>query len=163
MSDTGPILHLAEAEALGLFRHLAPILIPPAVDAEMLALRPDWPSLRPKCIVVEHLTPRHNEEAREWFAADILGPGEAEAVALARQINARWLLSDDAAAVLFARSLGVEVHGSLGVVLWCVAKDHLSGADGRAVLQRIRESSLWVSNRVMQEAFSALAQLDSHE
>jgi hypothetical protein len=40
--DTGPILHLAEAEALVLLKHAAPILVPPAVEAEMQTLRTNW-------------------------------------------------------------------------------------------------------------------------
>lgn len=163
MCDTGPILHLAEAEALVLLRHAAPILVPPAVEAEMQTLRTNWRTDRPRWIEVEPLTPRHTEEAKGWFAADLLDVGEAEAVALARQVKAGWLLSDDAAAALFARSLGLEVHGSLGVVLWCVARGHLPARDGRAVLRRLKESSLWLSDRVMREALAALAAMETHE
>lgn len=163
MCDTGPILHLAEAEALVLLKPAAPILIPPAVEAEMLTLRPNWRTDRPRWIEVEHLTPRHAEEAQGWFAADLLDAGEAEAVALARQVKAGWLLSDDAAAALFARSLGLEVHGSLGVVLWCVAKGYLPAGDGRVVLHRLKESSLWLSTRVMREALAALAVMETQK
>ena len=163
MCDTGPILHLAEADALVLLKHAAPILIPPAVEAELLTLQPNWRTERPHWIEVEHLTPRHAEESKGWFAADLLDAGESEAVALARQVRAGWFLSDDAAAALFARSLGLEVHGSLGLVLWCVAKGHLSVGNGRTVLHRLKESSLWLSNRVMSEALVALAKLETRE
>jgi len=39
-------------------------------------------------------------------------------------------LTDDAAARLFAATLGMEVHGSLGVVLWNVARRHLDQEQG---------------------------------
>jgi hypothetical protein len=49
------------------------------------------------------------------------------------------------------------------VVLWCVAKGHLSAKDGRAVLGRLKESSLWVSNGVMREALAALMELEGRK
>ncbi len=161
--DTGPLLHLAEADALELLSHVPQILIPPTVEAEMLYLRSNWRSVRPPWIRIGHLSPSHSVEAKAWFSADLLDAGEAEAVALARQVKASWLLTDDAAAALFGRSLGLEVHGSLGVVLWCAAKGYSTAGEGRVVLQRIRGSSLWLSNRVMSEALAALATLEARE
>lgn len=159
--DTGPILHLAEADALELLHHMPRVLIPPAVEAEMRSHHSRWHLVRPHWIRVELLTPRHGTDAQTWLAADLLDAGEAEAVALARQVRATWILTDDAAAAMFARSLGMEAHGSLGVVLWCVAKGHLAAEEGRAVLQRLRASSLWISDRVMREALAALAKLNA--
>ncbi len=46
-----------------------------------------------------------------------LGAGEAEAIALARSLHADWLLTDDAEARVVAQLAGLEVHGSLGVLL----------------------------------------------
>jgi predicted nucleic acid-binding protein len=161
--DTGPILHLAEADALVLLKYAAPVLVPPMVEAETTAHLANWRSHRPPWIEVAPLTPRYAELSKAWFSAGLLDAGEAEAVSLARQVKASWLLSDDAAAALFAKSLGLEVHGSLGVVLWCVAQGFLSGRDGRAVLFRLKESSLWLSERVMKEALEALARLTSKE
>jgi len=53
-----------------------------------------------------------------WQQAGLLHGGEAEPVALAIELKADWFLTDDAAARLLAESLGLEVHGSLGVILW---------------------------------------------
>lgn len=98
-------------------------------------------------------------EAAAWRQAGLLDPGEAEAVALARQINAQWLLTDDAAARLFGQSLSLEVHGSLGVVLWAAAAGRLNRADAEAALDRLAQSSLWISAKVLAEAKAALEQL----
>jgi len=56
-------------------------------------------------------------------AAGGLHDGEAEALVLARKKRADWFLTDDAATRLFVSLLGIEVHGSLGIVLWNAAKD----------------------------------------
>ncbi len=37
------------------------------------------------------------------------------------QVQAEWLLTDDAAARQLGESLGLEVHGSIGLLLWAVA------------------------------------------
>lgn len=85
--------------------------------------------------------------------------GEAEAIALARQVQADWFLTDDAAARLFARALGLEVHGSLGIVLWAAAVGHLNRTAAETALNHLARSSLWVSAKVLAEARSALDQL----
>jgi predicted nucleic acid-binding protein len=90
-----------------------------------------------------------------------LDAGEAEAIALARQVQADWFLTDDAAARLFAQALGLEVHGALGIILWATAVGHLNRTAAEAALHRLAQSSLWVSAKVLTEARLALDQLFS--
>jgi predicted nucleic acid-binding protein len=44
---------------------------------------------------------------------------------LALQKQSDWLLTDDAKARQLAESLGLEVHGSIGLLLWAVASGHI--------------------------------------
>jgi predicted nucleic acid-binding protein len=98
-------------------------------------------------------------EARSWQQAGLLHYGEAQAIALARQLGADWLLTDDAAARLLAQSLGLEVHGSLGLVLWAAATRRLSRTEAESALGRLARSSLWVSPSVLLAAKAALEQM----
>ena len=50
-------------------------------------------------------------------AAD-LHAGECEALALARELQAQWLLMDEREGRLVAQSMGIKVTGTVGVVLW---------------------------------------------
>ena len=159
VSNTGPVLHLREAQALDLLRWTGEVHIPRIVDTELAQQIADWQTQRPDWIAVDTLMAPHDEEAAAWRQADLLHPGEAAAIALARQISAQWLLTDDAAARLFAQALGLEAHGSLGVVLWAAATGHLDRADAEATLNRLATSSLWISSRVLTEARAALDQL----
>jgi predicted nucleic acid-binding protein len=109
--------------------------------------------------VVNPLEEPHAAAALRWERAGFLDAGEAEAIALAQQMGADWLLTDDAAARLFAQSLGMEVHGSLGVVLWAAAIGHLARADASRVLDRLGRSSLWLSAGILREARAALDEL----
>ena len=159
MCDTGPLLHLGEAGVLDLLFPAGDVHIPIAVDMEMRSREAAWHVRRPSWLHVTHLDPGPALEARLWQQAGLLHYGEAQAIALARQLRAHWLLTDDAAARLLAQSWGLEVHGSLGLVLWAAAKRHLSRPEAEAALDRLAQSSLWVSPSVLLAAKAALEQL----
>ena len=159
VSDTGPLLHLGEAQVLLLLEQSGNVFIPKAVDLELSRYQAAWLSERPSWIRVEGLVSPYDGEAAQWQQAEWLHKGEAEAVALARQMDADWLLTDDAAARLFAQSLGLEVHGSLGIVLWATAQGHLQRAEAESALDRLAQSSLWISTRVLADAKAALQRL----
>lgn len=157
--DTGPLLHLGEAGVRDLLSPAGDIHIPVAVDLEMQSYEVDWQDRRPVWL---HLTPLDSGpalEARSWRQTGLLHYGEAQAIALARQLRADWLLTDDAAARLLAQSFGVEVHGSLGLVLWAAAMRHLGRPEAEAALDRLARSSLWVSPSVLLAAKAALDQM----
>ncbi len=118
-----------------------------------------WNLHRPAWLHVTQLDSGPALEARSWQQAGLLHYGEAQAIALARQLGADWLLTDDAAARLLAQSLGLEVHGSLGLVLWAAATRRLSRTEAESVLDRLARSSLWVSPSVFLAAKAALEQM----
>ena len=91
-----------------------------------------------------------------WQAAGDLHAGEAEALVLARRKKADWFLTDDATTRLFVSLLGMEVHGSLGIILWNAAKGYLSREETESALKRLETTSLWLSERVRREARQAL-------
>ena len=73
----------------------------------MIQHDPAWQTRRPGWMHIDVLIAPHDVEAAAWQQAGLLNAGEAEAIALARQTSAHWLLTDDAAARLFAQSLGL--------------------------------------------------------
>jgi predicted nucleic acid-binding protein len=89
----------------------------------------------------------------------LLHGGEAESLAVALEIPADWLLTDDAAPRLLATQLSIETHGSLGVILWAAAQKKLSPIDAYQALERLEQSTLWLSARVRTQAKLALQQL----
>ena len=91
--------------------------------------------------------------------AGSLHGGEAEAVAPALDFKPDWFLTDDAAARLMAESLGVEAHGSLGVVLWAAGQKLVGKEAAEVALTALERSSLWMSFRVAAQARAALAQI----
>jgi predicted nucleic acid-binding protein len=155
--DTGPLLHFAQAQILDSLRHIGEVYSPPQVVAELTYLLPGWQS--PEWIAIGFLDAAHAAEATTWLQAELLHAGEAEAIALARQIEADWLLTDDTAARLFASELGLEVHGSLGIVLWAAAVGIFARPAAEKALTQLAASSLWLSGKILGEAWAALEEI----
>jgi predicted nucleic acid-binding protein len=154
VSNTGPLLHLHEAQALTLLSLAGSTYIPPSVETEVKLHLPGWQ--RPTWLVVTQLEQMSGEKSTAWQRLGVLDSGEADALSLAQQLGADWFLTDDTAARLLAQSLDIEVHGSLGVVLWAAATQHLTYNEAKATLNQLAQSSLWLSAKIYAEANEAL-------
>ena len=125
VADTGPLIALARVARLELLRQrYGRVVVPPAVHAE-LALDSDRSGARALSgafnagwLTIGSVT--SSGSVREL--AGLLDPGEAEALALAEQEAARFLLVDDARGRGIARSRDIAVVGAVGVLL--AAKSH---------------------------------------
>lgn len=159
VTDTGPLLHLSEAESLHLLRLVGNLYIPPHVITEITNLWSAWKL--PEWIKVTNLTGQARQSSVLWQQAGVLDAGEAEAIALAQQLKADWFLTDDTIARLFASESGLEVHGSLGIILWAAVVGHLDDVAARQSLNRLAASSLWMSRRILREAQAALDEIFS--
>jgi predicted nucleic acid-binding protein len=58
-----------------------------------------------------------------------------------------------------AESMNIEVHGSLGVVLWAAAKGLVRRPDAESHLKGLENSTLWLSPKVRIGARAALLQI----
>jgi predicted nucleic acid-binding protein len=156
VADTGPILHLHEANALHLLPLIGEIFLAPSVLSELNSLVPTLP---PAWIKVQAPLPAGQQRAVEWQRAGLLHGGEAESLALALELKPDWFLTDDAAARLMAESLNIETHGSIGVILWVAAHKLVSAPEAKASLANLERSSLWMSATVRSDARAALDKL----
>ncbi len=156
VSDTGPILHLIEANLLELLKNAGKVYIPKMVEDELDELYPHWAKHKPKWIFIESLSPNKSKEAESLYLAGLLDFGEAEAIILSKRLKPDWFLTDDVEARLFASSLGIKVHGSLGVILWSAAVRHLNYDESKKSLNKLSKTSLWISKEIMVQAQEAL-------
>lgn len=157
VSNTGPLLHLYEAQSMDLLSLIGELHTPKQVVAELENLVADWKT--PEWCSIDALSIQHKEQATAWVQAGIVDQGEAAALALALQIGAEWFLTDDAAARVLAQTLKIETHGSLGVVLWASSIGYLNQIEAETALEHLFQSSLWVSSRIRQRARNALKQI----
>jgi hypothetical protein len=109
VSDTTPITTLLKAGMEGLLPELfGNVTVPQAVWDELLAFHPRLPNF---------LLPRVAQEGQILPETAALGRGEAEAITLAKQINADLVLTDDLKARTVAGNLGVKCIGLLGLLI----------------------------------------------
>jgi len=64
----------------------------------------------------------------------------------------RLASDDDAKARQFAETLGLEVHGSIGLLLWSFGEGLIQKDQAYNLLDGLAHSSLWVSERVLDKA-----------
>jgi hypothetical protein len=144
ISDTTAVTTLLKAERERLLSELfGHVIIPQAVWDELMAFHtrlPDFVLLRP-VETLDHLPPK----------AHSLGRGEAEAIALAIQINGDLLLTDDLKARGVAAELGLNCMGLLGVILRAKQRRHIISAR-EAITALERDGGLYLSEAVKTEA-----------
>jgi predicted nucleic acid-binding protein len=115
VSDAAPLISLSSIDQLYLLNKLFDrVLIPPAVWHEVVGTggekRPGSREVSSATWIEQALAPALDESIAG------LGPGEAEAIALARTLPDVLLLIDDAPGRKRARSLGIPLVGTLGVL-----------------------------------------------
>jgi len=108
---------------------------------------------------VEVLSENEASDAITLYGTGLLGMGEAEAVIMAKYLKADWFLTDDTAARTFANMIGLEVHGSLGVILWAAAVGHRTLDEAKLGVEKLARSSLWISKNILEKAYKALNEL----
>ena len=126
VSNTGPILALAHIEQFELLRKLfGAIIIPPSVRNEIK----DAISLAAvnQAIAANWLTVQAAQDALAvQLLNEELDAGESEAIILSKELPADLVLIDERAATRKARSLGLRVIGTLGVLLMGKQAGHIT-------------------------------------
>jgi predicted nucleic acid-binding protein len=119
--DAGPLIHLDEIDALDLLGDFPSVIIPDAVRQELLHHRPAALANIP---TVELLQAIHAFSPRVAALSQLftLHRGEQEALEAADINPGCLLLTDDTAARLAARSLGISVRGTLGILVRAVRR-----------------------------------------
>ncbi|MBI2926979.1 MAG: DUF3368 domain-containing protein [Verrucomicrobia bacterium] len=152
--DSSPLIYLSKLEHFRLLRVLYDaVLVPPAVWREVAiggegfaesanlkaAVTEGW--IRIEC-------PTEAEEAAEF--PEELGLGEIEAILLARERKA-VLVTDDALGRSVAESLGVEVTGTIGVLIGAKRQGQLSAV--KPLIDRLKQQTNFrMSNALYQRA-----------
>jgi len=143
ISNTGPLIALADIGQLELLHHLFNnILIPPAVRAEVVnepALAVVQTAIAQGWIVEQ----RPSDTSAIRLLNETLDLGESEAIALAQQTAPHWIILDDLAARHVAEAMGFPVIGTLGVLLQAKETGHIT--EVKPLLDKLRDLSLYLS------------------
>ena len=154
IADAGPIIHLDELNSLNLLADFDKVIVPETVWNEVEQHRPqalvcsDVKLIRQSAVhfsaQVDALTPFYTLHA-----------GEQEALHLCFEFTNSLLLTDDTAARLAAKNLGVTAHGTLGVLVRAIRQQTRSKSDVLELLHAIpTQTSLHIRASLLAEVIS---------
>ncbi len=152
VADAGPLIHLSWVNQLGVLGRLfEEVLVPPAVRDEVLAPPANALGLdnlhgafTAGLLRVRRLA-RSNPALPE--AVEALDVGEVEAVLLAIESEADLLITDDAAARAEAARHGLQVAGSIGVLIQARSEGLIPAA--LPLILELRRLGQWMSDELV--------------
>ncbi len=150
VADSGPLIALALVQRLDLLRDIyGTVLVPDAVWREVAESAPDRPGavelVRSPWLVRTLLA-----HPPDILLRAELGPGEAEAIALATQLGARILLDERKARRIAEIGYGLLIRGTIGTLL-LARKKNLIPAMGPLLLQ-MQLSGYFLSTALIEAA-----------
>jgi predicted nucleic acid-binding protein len=159
--DAGPLIHLSELNCLDLLLDFERVLIPEVVAREAQAHRPEvlasfkehFEQIPASQIVI----PTILEPIQKSYA---LHPGELAALALVLQQSGAIFLTDDAAARIAAQTLGMTVHGSIGVLLRSLRRQQRTKPEVLSLLRQLPAlSTLHIAPKLLASIIGEVEQL----
>jgi predicted nucleic acid-binding protein len=146
--NTGPLLALAAA--LDTFEPLkelySNILVPSEVDEELFAAGSEAFGLS-AYTQAEFLTRISEKVNIDPFLSKILDRGEASVISLARRENITTVCIDEAVGRRYARLYGLNITGSLGILLKASKVD--KSIDVEAAIGNMRRRGVWLSDKLI--------------
>jgi len=160
VADAGPIIHLSRIGQVDLLPALYErLLIPPSVYEEVVqAGRGHAGSVEledaPWAEVVEHIPDA------EVFASlrSRVDAGEAAAICLACDRQADLILSDDREARALARESGLQVQGTLGILLEAKRRGYVSRLV--PLLRELKAKGTWLSESLIREVLRQAGEIE---
>jgi predicted nucleic acid-binding protein len=151
ISNTSPLLYLYRIGGLmWLARLFTEVWVPDAVIAELEAGRKrgyDVPVIE-QYPWIKRVNPRHVPE--EWLVLD-LGPGELVTLALAFEHREQVVLLDDLLARRIAKAAGLQLWGTLRVLLEAKAQGMIP--ELAPYVNKLVQAGMWVSEDIRRRIF----------
>ena len=152
VADTTPLLYLSRIGQVELLRHLyQQIFVPATVWHEAIVARPDAVGVESlRNAVWIRVSDQAERAGVEPSLEEALDPGEAAAITLAELLGARILLIDERKGRAVARERGLNVRGTLGVLVDARRSGHISSL--RAALDELLMEGFRVAPALVSEA-----------
>ena len=159
VADAGPLIHLAEIDALSFLRIFAPLHVPDAVWDETVGR---GRLLEDELLEID-VVQRHEllqADVDQWIQRENLEhlhKGELESLFLCQIIAVPIVLTDDLAVRDAAKRLSLTPVGSLGVVLKAYRDGLISHSDAERHFRDLQDvSSLFITNVIVELALERL-------
>jgi len=159
ISDTTPIVSLIKISRIDLLEKLfGEVCIPEAVFRELTTNT----IFESEAEVVKNspflkTIPVKNRKSLEILqAASGLDDGESEAIILADELKSDILVIDERKGRKVAQKLGITITGTIGILIQAHDEKIISTEDIKIYLEQLRNSSIRLSESLIQEALSML-------
>jgi len=150
--DAGPLIHLDELECLILLKDFNIIAVPQTVWHEVSLHRPTALEHPDVSLHQVNIQPGEDPEVDVTAMIFTLQQGEKEALQIAHRSSGAHFLTDDTAARLAARSLGIVAHGTIGLLLRSIRRMQKSKEEVIALLQSLpHKSTLFIKPSLLEE------------
>lgn len=150
--DAGPVIHLDEINCLNLLTDFKELLISEVVWNEVKYHRPSILPEHQISFIQIPASKNININMQVLCNTFNLDEGERQALSLCLIYPNSILLTDDAAARLAAKSIGMRVYGTIGVLLRAVRRKQLSPEE---VIKHLHEipsrSTLFIKTSLIEE------------
>ena len=151
VSDSGPIIHLAEVNCFHVLRlRIAEVVIPAAIYNEVTRYnRPGSKELKESGIAVIELSEEEKVLAKRLCSTYGIEVGEAEGISLCISRGYDLFFTDDADARDVGELYSIEVHGTAGIIAKAFRSGSLSYEKTKQVMLELhKKSSLYMTQRV---------------
>ncbi len=155
VADAGPIIHLDELACLDLLADFGRIIVPETVWLEVLRYRPLALESGAGALFFRQSVLKPSPLVNALTPIYTLHRGEQEALHLCVEFGNCLLLTDDTAARLAAKSLGVPAHGTLGLLVRAIRRQTRTKSEIVVLLQGIpMRTSLHVRPALLAEVIA---------
>lgn len=149
VSNTGPLIALASINQFNLLQQLfGTLIIPPAVRAEVLDEHTQAALQVASWITVK----ASGDEIAVQLLRESLQAGESEAIVLAKEISAEWLLLDDLGARRRARAIGLRVVGTVGLLLMAKSAGYVPAV--KPLIDQLRSTNFHADPALYEQVLS---------
>ena len=155
VSDSTPLISLMKASKLDILKKLfGDVLIPEAVFSELTTndAFPKEAALIRKSEFIKVVTVSDHKAVSLLQRATGLDRGESEAIVYADDTHADLLLMDEVQGRKVAKSMGLPIMGSVGILINAFRDGLLTEADVETALNRMKQTGRHISDRLIQDA-----------
>jgi len=136
VADAGPLIHLDELSSLDILADFGNIIVPNAVWCEVEHHRPQALKHQGVTLIRKNII-NFSTQVNALMPLYTLHLGEQEALHLCMDYSDSMLLTDDTAARLASKNIGITAHGTLGVLVRAIRRKTRSKAEVLALLRTI--------------------------
>ena len=163
VSDSTPLITLMKATKLEVLHGLfGEIVIPEAVFRELTSNEnyPDEAELIRGCSFIRVVSVTDKKTVSVLQRATGLDLGESEAIVYADDVGADLLLMDEIPGRRVATEMGLNIMGSVGVLVLAFKEGCLSKADVESAFQKILAANRHISSKLIDDALEIVRQMN---